>query len=152
MDEEIPYAAERLDAAVTAIERPVVDLYIYSRRTRRLLVAMLVSLAFDVAVSAALTVFAIQAHDTARRAHDLTIRVSGLSRDRALAACAQRNQFKTLDRERWQKALSLLSPAQLAQFRSFRDYIGSADTLENCGLLSDNPGVFLDPTPKPTSG
>jgi hypothetical protein len=151
MSEEIPHAADRIDEAVAAIERPVTELYVYSRRTRRLLIAMFVSLAFDVIVSALLTVFAFQAHDTAHRAHLLTNRIGGLSRDRAFVACIERNKYKALDKERWERALTMVSAEQQRQFRSFKDYIGSVDSPENCRLISDNPGALLDPTPQPTA-
>lgn len=142
-------AAARIDAAVAAIEQPVADLFDYSHKTRRLVWAFAGSLAFDVGMSVAVALFAIQVHRVAARADALVHVIADLSRERSLAACRSRNDFKRLDLARWEEVLRISTEGapekdrQAAQAKRFRAFILSVDKPEDCAAALVDPEAVL---------
>lgn len=129
-------AAAHIDAAVSAIEKPVTELFTYSRQNRTLIRVLAISLILDVLLSIATAVgvaYAVHASNLANSANRSVQR-----------ACQARNEYKVLDLQRWQYIINLSAgappvgttpaqqKAQAEQTTKFKAYIAGADTPETC--------------------
>lgn len=137
----------RLDQVYTQIEKPVTELFVYSRSTRRMVLALAFSIVFDLAVSLLVAFYALKVHRLADEASATAERVAELSLDRALIACESRNGFRALDDIRWNKVLKLnVGPpdetraardTRLRLTREFRAFLKVANAPEDCDVIVD---------------
>ena len=128
-----PSAAQRIDEAVSTIQRPVEVLARDAVSTKQHLRLISFVLAFDLALSALLGYVGWQSHVAAERANrSLTV------------ACEAGNEFKRLDLQRWQYIIQLSNanpPANLsadekaraaANLKAFQAFLAVADAERTC--------------------
>lgn len=161
-DEERHATAERIDQAFTVIERPVTQLYVYTRRTRRLVVGLAISVVFDLIISVIAGVLILRVKEVAHQAEELTQQVETLALKRSIEACKARNDYKALDLKRWQKLIDINNQpypdetaAQRAATREavadFKKFIYKADKPENCNRLQERATEPEGPNDDPRS-